>query len=93
MRRRLLLRAIPALASLPVLGHAGRSSTGIPLASPPPLRPGSQVAAVAPGTWWEEPEAEAQRLRQRLRDAGWELERGSAMRAGQRWRQIGRAHV
>ena len=86
MRRRLLLRAIPALASLPVLGQAARSAPGLALASPPPLRPGSQVAAVAPGTWWEEPATEAQRLGQRLRSAGWELERGSAIRAGQRWR-------
>jgi muramoyltetrapeptide carboxypeptidase len=44
------------------------------------------VAAVAPGTWWEDPDAEALRLAERLRGAGWQLERRSSLRAAQRWR-------
>ncbi|MEB3360674.1 MAG: LD-carboxypeptidase [Synechococcaceae cyanobacterium] len=96
MRRRDLLRAIPALASLPALGtsalgnaalgNAARSATSAALAPPPPLGNGSRVAAVAPGTWWEDPETEAQHLAERLRGAGWQLERGSSLTAGQRWR-------
>jgi muramoyltetrapeptide carboxypeptidase len=97
MRRRQLLQTLPALATLPALGPAlrqpapaavGQRPNRDPaaLAPPPPLRQGSRVAAVAPGTWWEDPEAERLRLQQRLSQAGWELDRGSARSAGQRWR-------
>jgi muramoyltetrapeptide carboxypeptidase len=112
MRRRDLLRAIPALGGLPALGQLAllnpraRAATGLSqapldkaplgpgpradasqaLALPPPLGSGSRVAAVAPGTWWEDPDAEALRLAERLRGAGWQLERRSSLRAAQRWR-------
>ena len=143
MRRRDLLRAIPALASLPTIGQlalanpvalAKQGSRGEAgpgradldqavldqavldqsvldqsvldqagldqamldpgrrlaapeaLALPPPLARGSRVAAVAPGTWWEDPDPEALRLAERLRGAGWQLERRSSLSAAQRWR-------
>ena len=86
MRRRELMRAFPGLASLPFLGQATRSALAGPMPAPPPLRFGSRVAAVAPGTWWEDPDAEARSLRRRLRSAGWDLEPNSARSAGRRWR-------
>jgi muramoyltetrapeptide carboxypeptidase len=86
MRRRELLRGFPALAALPIAGQTLRSASAGPFKPPPPLRHGSRVAAVAPGTWWEDPNSEAQRLRERLAHAGWELEPSSARSAAERWR-------
>jgi muramoyltetrapeptide carboxypeptidase len=37
------------------------------------LRPGSRLVAVAPGTWWESPQQEAERLRLRCAAEGWTL--------------------
>ena len=42
-------------------------------AGPPPLRPGSRIAAVAPGTWMEPAAPMLDRLRSRCREQGWEL--------------------
>lgn len=88
MRRRPLLAGLAATVSLPAIarrapagaGPAGsartvpagpRVASALPL--PPPLGPGSQVLAVAPGTWWENAAEEAERLRLRVEAAGWRL--------------------
>lgn len=52
---------------------------------PPPLRHGSRVMALAPGTWWENATEEAQRLRQRVAAVGWELVVPEASTGRWRW--------
>lgn len=66
-----------ALAALP----QGRN----PLGAPVPLRPGSRVLAIAPGTWWEDAATEGQRLRQRFAAAGWSLEIPAVTTGRWRW--------
>ncbi|MEB3200045.1 MAG: LD-carboxypeptidase [Synechococcaceae cyanobacterium] len=80
MRRRELLVALASLSAIPWLGRSAGSS----LPWPAPLRPGSRIAAVSPGTWWEEPQREEARLRARLASQGWRLQ--GAEEAAGRWR-------
>jgi len=88
MRRRVLLGlAVAAGLIRPPLGRAQSHSPG-PLARltvPPPLRAGSRIVAVAPGTWWENPGEELLLLRQRCQAEGWLLEVPSATTGRWRW--------
>jgi len=52
---------------------------------PAPLGPGSRLVALAPGTWWENPLSEAERLHQRFTAAGWTLEVPGAAMGRWRW--------
>lgn len=86
MRRR---RLLSALAAAGVAGPASSVLAGLPTPAvrrrnadpsraplthaPAPLRPGSRLVAVAPGTWWESPQQEAERLRRRCAAEGWTL--------------------
>jgi len=56
-----------------------------PLPLPPPLHSGSRLVAVAPGTWWENPDQEARLLQRRCAEAGWTLEIPSAAMGRWRW--------
>jgi len=56
-----------------------------PLPLPPPLRPGSRLVAVAPGTWWENAEQEARELQRRCGEAGWTLEVPAAAMGRWQW--------
>ncbi|MEA5422944.1 S66 peptidase family protein [Synechococcus sp. CCY9202] len=51
-------------------GPAGQAPA---LPMPPPLTAGSRLVAIAPGTWWEDPESEQTSLEARIASAGWEL--------------------
>ncbi len=53
--------------------------------APAPLRPGSRVLAIAPGTWWEDAATEALVLRRRFAAAGWSLEIPAATAGRWRW--------
>jgi len=66
-----------SLATLPRGRH--------PLGVPAPLRPGSRVLAIAPGTWWEDATTEGLRLQQRFAAAGWSLEIPAATAGRWRW--------
>lgn len=86
MRRRRLLGAL-SVAALGGSGSSvlasQRGSPPRPAASPaimpraisvpPPLGPGSRIVAVTPGTWWENPNEDSERLRRRCAAEGWEL--------------------
>lgn len=89
MRRRPLLAGLLALSTGPtLLASASSVSKLIPstgLLKPPGLRRGSRVMAIAPGTWWENSEQEAERLRLRFEQAGWELTIPAAIRGRWRW--------
>ena len=50
-----------------------------------PLRLGSRLVAVAPGTWWENPDQEAQLLQRRCAEVGWSLEVSAAAMGRWRW--------
>lgn len=52
---------------------------------PPPLVRGSQVVAIAPGTWWENAPREAEVLRARFASAGWSLTVPPAIQGRWRW--------
>ena len=56
-----------------------------PLPLPPPLRQGSRLVAVAPGTWWENAEQEATELQRRCGEAGWTLEVPAAAMGRWQW--------
>jgi muramoyltetrapeptide carboxypeptidase len=74
-------------AGAPVLAQTVTASLARrqPLAMPPPLGNGSQVVAIAPGTWWENPMEEAERLRARCASAGWTLTVAPAIQRRWRW--------
>lgn len=55
------------------------------LSMPPPLANGSEVMAIAPGTWWENPGQEAEELRRRFAAAGWRLTVPAAIQGRWRW--------
>lgn len=90
---------LTASASGWVPGFSGRGSVAGPLAkaplkappgakplgAPAPLRPGSRVLAIAPGTWWEDAAPEGLRLQQRFAAAGWSLEIPAATAGRWRW--------
>lgn len=73
---------LPRRASPSMMTGASRRQ---PLPQPAPLRPGSQVMAIAPGTWWENPRQEAERLRARFATAGWTLTVPEAIQGRWRW--------
>ena len=89
MRRRRLLQGAASLAFTAAAlsrrqAHASGGEHGpVPL-WPPPLRPGSRIAAVAPGTWMEPGDSMLNLLRQRCRDRGWTLLTPPEL--GDRWR-------
>jgi len=96
MRRRQALQGLvsgfSAVLAAENLPHsvAGQSMGAAPRATmerspaPPPLRRGSRVVTLAPGSWWDNPGEEGAALRQRCAEAGWNLEVPEA--ATQRWR-------
>lgn len=55
------------------------------LVQPPPLERGSEVMAIAPGTWWENAEREAEELHSRFAAAGWKLTIPAAIQGRWRW--------
>jgi muramoyltetrapeptide carboxypeptidase len=75
------------LAGLRAGVRAGERAAGatVALPMPAPLGPGSRLVALVPGTWWENPQSEAERLRQRFTAAGWSLEVPGAAMARWRW--------
>lgn len=73
--------AAPGRRSAP---SASSAVTG-PLPLPPPLRAGSRLVAVAPGTWWENSDQEARLLQRRCAEAGWSLEVPEAARGRWQW--------
>lgn len=84
MRRRPFLAGGLALAGVTSAQAAGWSPRH-PLAMPAPLGPGSQVMAMAPGTWWENAQQEAEALRARFAAAGWTLTVPAAIQGRWRW--------
>ena len=90
-RRRLLTSAAAAAASLTAWStaapHAATRGQINPLRSsplPPPLRPGSRILALAPGTWLEAQEPWLEILRQRCQQQHWQLITPAEL--GGRWR-------
>lgn len=74
MHRRRLLQT--ALAGVPWLVQSqlpAASSPPAPAPAPAPLGPGSQVLALAPGTWLERDDRLLQRLRDRCQQQRWQL--------------------
>ena len=74
LRRRALLAALAGTGlvglSPRVRAGIGTSAAARPLLMPSSLPVGSQLVALAPGTWWENPQSEAELLRQRFIAAG-----------------------
>jgi muramoyltetrapeptide carboxypeptidase len=88
MRRRPWLLGMVAMAGgAPGLAQGVSSLVAQrrPLTLPPPLGDGSRVVAIAPGTWWENPKQEAERLRARCAAAGWTLTVDPAIQGRWRW--------
>jgi len=92
MRRRPVLGGWMALAGGAFAlgrGHATARAApvapGQPLPMPPPLVRGSQVMAIAPGTWWENGQQEGVALRARFAAAGWSLTVPAAIQGRWRW--------
>ncbi|MFN9547296.1 MAG: LD-carboxypeptidase [Cyanobacteriota bacterium] len=92
MRRRPLLGGWLALisgsAAIGRGGAGGLAAAGSrrqPLPMPPPVQTGSQVMAIAPGTWWEDPQRQAESLRGRFAAAGWTLTVPAAIQGRWRW--------
>ena len=88
MQRRHLLGGLMALgAARPwrVRGALAQTPRRSGLPMPPPLVSGSQVMAIAPGTWWEDPDQEAEPFRSRFAAAGWQLKVPAAIRGRWRW--------
>ncbi|MFZ9973572.1 MAG: LD-carboxypeptidase, partial [Vulcanococcus sp.] len=86
MRRRRLLQAGLALAG-GSLASRSLSWAGTPAPAglyPPALRPGSRIAALAPGTWLDPNDPWLDQLSRRCKAQGWELLRSPALQ--QRWR-------
>lgn len=83
MRRRRLLQGATGLTLL----AAGRSAAlaAPSTAWPSPLRRGSRIAAVAPGTWMERHEPMLDLLRQRCSERGWELITPPELEGRWRW--------
>ena len=81
MRRRELLRAT-AVAGLGVVGVRAWAQ---PPPMPAPLRRGSRIAAVAPGTWMEPNDSTLALLRQRCEAQGWQLMIPPAVNGRWRW--------
>ena len=89
MRRRQLLgagvaAAAASAAGLSFGGWAAHAQRRLPL-QPPPLRPGSRIAALAPGTWLEPGDPLLDQLEQRCRRQGWSLIRPAELQRRWRW--------
>lgn len=84
VRRRPLLGAGVAAAALSALGAGARASQN-PSSPPAPLRPGSRIAALAPGTWLEPDDPFLDQLEQRCRRQGWNLIRSPQIARRWRW--------
>jgi muramoyltetrapeptide carboxypeptidase len=95
MRRRPLLHSLLAGTGLTlgggILPTGGTARGAVPSRSsgladsPPPLGRGSRVVAFAPGSWWEDLQAEGDMLQRRCRAAGWTLELPEATRRRWHW--------
>jgi muramoyltetrapeptide carboxypeptidase len=89
MRRRPLLAGLAGSSLLAgpwrTRAASAASATASALPRPAPLRRGSRVLALAPGTWWENGAEEAQQLRHRLASVGWELVVPEASMGRWRW--------
>ena len=83
-RRRLLISGMTAITAS-LLSRPGASITRFQghRKAPPPLRRGSKLRAVNPGTWMD-PETDFSALQQRCEARGWQLEIPDAVR--QQWR-------
>jgi len=81
MRRRHLMCSAAALA----LGSAAAAARTSGPEAPAPLRPGSRIAAVAPGTWLEPEDPLLDRLRLRCRQQGWELVTPAELKGRWHW--------
>lgn len=87
MHRRSLFSGLGALGiAMPLLARStSPAPSRLALPMPPPLSEGSSVVAIAPGTWWENPEQEADQLRARFASAGWRLTIPAALQGRWRW--------
>ncbi|MEB3319237.1 MAG: LD-carboxypeptidase [Cyanobacteriota bacterium] len=74
-----------ALARVDAPASSATASRRQPLPMPPPLVKGSQVMAIAPGTWWEDAQREGEGLRARFAAAGWTLTVPAAIQGRWRW--------
>jgi muramoyltetrapeptide carboxypeptidase len=81
MRRRHLLQGAAAFA----LGSAAAMARTSGPDAPAPLRPGSRIAAVAPGTWLEPDDPVLERLRARCRQQSWQLLTPAELMGRWRW--------
>ena len=79
-RRRLLISGMTAITAS-LLSRPGASITRFQAhrKAPPPLRRGSKLRAVNPGTWMD-PETDFSALQQRCEARGWQLEIPDAVR-------------
>ena len=90
MRRRALLLGFTGLT--PALAGIARASAPLAMATatatanlPRPLRPGSRIAAVAPGTWLERGDPLLDQLRRRCAAQGWQLQTPQELLGRWRW--------
>ena len=83
MNRRRLLQAGFALGAAAV-GLRREALAASPALLPPPLRPGSRIAALAPGTWFDPSDPLLTQLQRRCQGQGWQLIQPPQVR--QRWR-------
>ena len=81
-RRPLLISGAAAITAS-LLSRPGRSLARSRRQAPPPLRRGSRLRAVNPGTWMD-PDTDFSALQQRCEARGWQLEVPDAVR--QQWR-------
>ena len=84
VHRRQLLGAGVAAAALSFC-RAGARASQKSSAAPAPLRPGSRIAALAPGTWLEPGDPLLDQLEQRCRRQGWSLIRSPELARRWRW--------
>lgn len=89
MKRRRLLQAGLALGAGAALDGVAfglrRTALAAPATlQPPPLRPGSRIAALAPGTWLDPSDPLLAQLKRRCTAQGWQLIQPPQLR--QRWR-------
>jgi len=92
LRRELIIGVAAGLGISAAAAAAGRRpDAGVSLDRPaqlplpPPLRQGSRLVAVAPGSWWENAEQEATVLQRRCAEAGWTLEVPAAAMGRWQW--------
>ena len=83
-RRQLLGAGAAAAAALNLHRWAAWAQPRVP-AQPAPLRPGSRIAALAPGTWLDPGDPLLDQLEQRCRRQGWTLIRPAELQRRWRW--------